>query len=140
MNFKDLRRQYISSDPTGEAALSKSLLHLIGFECIKKTSPKTDQCVWSVTISYKEREANFVVVSSQKPTIESFLKNIIVLANQARSNSFRDWCLLNSITPDKAAREMYKNYQSKADTIMTLFKEDIDLILEEVEKDGYSYL
>lgn len=140
MNFKDIKRNYINSDPTGEAAVSRSLLDQVKFECVKKTSPKTDKSVWSITLTYKHREANFVVVSAKKPTIENFLKKVIVMANQARSNSFKDWCTLNSLTPDKAAREMYKNYQKKADVIISLFQDDIDQILEEIERDGYAYL
>ena len=41
MNFKDLKRSYIESDPTSDAALNTKLLDSIGFECIEKRSPKT---------------------------------------------------------------------------------------------------
>lgn len=140
MNFKDLKRNYINSDPTSEAALEKKFLNQIEFKCMKKTSPRTDKKVWSITITYKGKEADFVVISSRRPTIETFLQRIIVLANQARSNDYLSWCKINTIAPDEAAEELYEKYQKKADLIMNLFGEDIDPILEEIERDGYSCL
>lgn len=139
MNFKDLKRNYIDSDPTSEAALGERL-DFVGFKCVKKKSPKTDKSVWSITVSYKDQEADYVVISSKKPTIKTFLQEIILMANRARSNDYLSWCKINTITPDEAAKELYKKHQQKADLIISLFGNDMDLILQEVEKDGYSRL
>ena len=140
MNFKDLKRSYIESDPTSDAALNTKLLDSIGFECIEKRSPKTDKSTYSVTVSYKEKELNYVVISLKKPTIESFLREIIEAANRVILNDYLAWCKVNSIVPDEAAEELYNKHHQKAVLVLDMFGEDMDSILEEIEDDGFSQL
>lgn len=140
MNFKDLKRSYINSDPTCETALGGNLLEDVSFRCEKRESLRTDKTLWSITVSYKGREVDYVVVAEKEPTMREFLKLLITMANKAMLNDYFSWCSINSIIPDETAEELYKKHRDMAARVMKLFGDDIDLILEELERDGYSFL
>lgn len=136
-NLIDIKRNYIASDPTAEAAVEfadSNILSSIKFECISK-----DIGLWKVRIRYKNKKIILKVSKRKKPTLIEVLEKLIESANKSYYYDYTAWCLLNKLTPCRKSRERFIKERKIAEQLLYLFGDDLEPLMTEIESVSKGY-